>query len=266
MFDLPLGRRMHIYKQKSLSCMLGRDMKCNAHSMLRKRCQSACLPAVLSPERQQNMSLCCAYALVRLGHTSRFCGRQTTNTAGNVWRSANYPLVASTNIQMPWSSSKKYVVVSRLTCRNADSILLSLVWQPCLLGPPQRPFTIPIRKPGHVQTSDVNATCTTLFVQMSVNAQPVTHAYECFRGLHEHQPLTFYPGNQGRFHSSVVNLKINRRHSQQVLDVKYLGLVLDSHLKLEQHGKMVSKAVRASLHTFIRDSPRFHAANQSFQV
>lgn len=56
MFDLPLGRRMHIYKQSLLYCMLGRDMKSNAHSMLRTRVSLL----VFQQPYHQNVSKTCA--------------------------------------------------------------------------------------------------------------------------------------------------------------------------------------------------------------
>ena len=60
-----------------------------------------------------------------------------------------------------------------------------------------------------------------------------------------------------------LKLKINGRCIEQVSEVKYLCLILDSHLNFEKHVNMVSKVAKANLHTFrlIRDCLPYHAAN-----
>lgn len=62
--------------------------------------------------------------------------------------------------------------------------------------------------------------------------------------------------------STALNIKINNKPINQVTEVKYLGLVLDEHLKFDKHIKKISKTVRLNSYTFrlIRDCLSFHAA------
>lgn len=59
-----------------------------------------------------------------------------------------------------------------------------------------------------------------------------------------------------------LNLEINGQKIKQVPQIKYLGLVLDSHLNFESHIKKVCGVAKANLYTFkvIRDCLPFHAA------
>ena len=46
--------------------------------------------------------------------------------------------------------------------------------------------------------------------------------------------------------------EINGQHIEQVLEVKYLSLILDSHLKCEKRVKMVSRVAKTQTkHTYI---------------
>lgn len=60
-----------------------------------------------------------------------------------------------------------------------------------------------------------------------------------------------------------LNLWINGQKIQQVSEVKYLGLILDSQLKFDSHIKKICRVAKANLYTFrlIRDCLPFHAAH-----
>lgn len=60
-----------------------------------------------------------------------------------------------------------------------------------------------------------------------------------------------------------LHLTINGQNIAQVKEVKYLGLILDSHLSFESHVKKITRTAKANMYSFriIRDCLPFHAAN-----
>lgn len=65
-----------------------------------------------------------------------------------------------------------------------------------------------------------------------------------------------------RLTSTTLNIEISNKPINQVTEVKYLGLVLDEHLKFDKHIKKICKTVRLNSYTYrlIRDCLSYDAA------